>query len=88
MFSCTTLSELDEVVHCFFILTNSMMTSDFVKEKYEKRQNWCQQNFEISDATSEFFANKTKDLQQEARSHFYFLNAGFSAIKHLSQPCG
>ena len=84
MFSCTTLSELDEVVDCFFILTNCMMISDLVKEKYEKLQNWSQQHFETSHQTSDMwerveegdhiFTNKRKDVQQEIRLPFYVLS--------------
>jgi len=83
MFPCTTLPELDEVVDCFFILTNCMMISDLVKEKYEKFQNWSQQHIETSHRTSDrceraeeedhIFTNKTEDLQQEAKSSFYVL---------------
>ena len=84
MFSCTTLSQLDEVVDCFFILTNCTMTSDLVKEKYEKLQNWSQQHFETSHQTSDMwerveegdhiFTNKRKDVQQEIRLPFYVLS--------------
>ena len=72
MFSCTMLSELDEVVDCFFIRTNCMMTSDLVKEKHEKLQNCSQQHFETNHRTSDrceraeegdhIFTNKTEDL--------------------------
>ena len=65
MFSCNTSSELDEVVDCFFILTNCMMTSDLVKAKYEKLQNWSQENFETSHQTSDM------NEREEEGDHFF-----------------
>ena len=82
MFSCTTLYELDEVVDCFFILTNCMMTYDLVKEKYEKLQNWSQQHFETSHRTSDrceraeegdyIFTNKRKTCSKKQNHHYMF----------------
>jgi len=81
MFSCSTMSELDEVLSCFFILTNSMFASDLVAEKFAILKGWKlkidspleAESFNEIDETylsGMFYPSKLEDLEQETKSPF------------------
>ena len=75
------MSELDEVLNCFFILTNSMFASDLVAEKFailKGRKANIDSPLEAEDLNEidethllgMFYPSKLEDLQQETKSQF------------------